>query len=168
MIDVFNDAKRVTLSANVWPSRQISHQIAKKFMGGDLPSNEFNFQYLTPENHAEFLDCIVESDLPNVTRRLQESLAVSLRLDGSTDSTQQHNVFAMAQVVDKDATCANLFLGFGTPKDSGGSHYLRCLQDIPTKILSWEELFSLVSSAVTDVESLNSGHLTGLCTRLLQ
>lgn len=168
MIDVFNDAKRMTLSASSFPSRQISHQMASKFKNSEsLQLSDFDFQYLTPENHADFLDCIVQSDFPNVRRRLRESLAISIRLDGPTDSTQQHKVYALAQVIDKDANIELIFLGFGTPKEGDGSHYLQCLQNIPEQLLTWEDLFALISSAVTDGESLNSGHISGLCTRLL-
>ncbi|KAJ6647784.1 hypothetical protein Bhyg_03007 [Pseudolycoriella hygida] len=59
MIDVYNDAKRVFLSANSWPSRQISHQIAMRFKNNSSVSTQLNFQYTTPKNHGEFLDCIL-------------------------------------------------------------------------------------------------------------
>lgn len=159
-------AKRVTLSANSWPARHISHQMAENFKSKNSLSTYLTFQYLTPQNHDEFLDCIVKSDLHNTTRRLRESLAVSLRLDGSTDSMQEHNIFTMAQIVNKDATLSTLFLGFGAPKKGDGSHYLQCIKQVPNAIMNWEELFKLLSSLVTDGENLNSGAISGLGARL--
>lgn len=78
---------------------------------------------------------------------------------------QEHNVFTMAQVVNKDATLSTVFLGFGAPKKGDGLHYLQCIKSIPTAIMTWEELFVLLSSLVTDGESLNSGAISGLGAR---
>lgn len=60
----------------------------------------------------------------------------------------------------------NFFLGFGVPKSGGASFYLQCLEDVTTKILSWDEFFNLVTSIVTDGESLNTGPLNGVCAKL--
>lgn len=104
IIEVYTDAKKVTLSAHSWPARHISSQMAENFKNKKSLSSYLSFQYVTTQNHEEFLDCIVKSDLHNITRRLRESIAVSLRLDGSTDSMQEHNIFTMAQIVNTDAT----------------------------------------------------------------
>lgn len=165
MIVVYNDAKRMTLSAWSWPSRQVAHTLAKNFETEGSLSNDCGLQYVTPTNHQIFLDSIVKSDVENVRRIINESLAISIRLDGSVDRTQEHNVYTMAQIVNRDATTSTLFLGFGVPKSGNGQHYFDCLKSV-TKDIEWNDLFPLVSSAVTDGEYLNSGHISGLCTRL--
>lgn len=89
MINIFNDAKRMSLSAWSWPSREIAAEMANNFkLNGNVELNssmQFDFNYLTPHNHAIFLDCIVKSDLERVKVCLQEALAISLRLDASVD-----------------------------------------------------------------------------------
>lgn len=172
MITCFNDAKRVTLSAWSWPSRQISHEIAQSFASsGDCTLNrslEFNFDYLTPHHHAFFIDAIVHTDLDNVRLSLRQSLAVSLRLDGSIDRGGIHNVFVLAHIANRDLTTRTLFMGFGIPETSFVEGYHQCVKNVVKEILPWEEFFSLVTSIVTDGEPLNTGRLNGLCTKLKQ
>ncbi|KAJ6639196.1 Calsenilin [Pseudolycoriella hygida] len=96
--------------------------------------------------YSQFFPQGVKSYLHNVTHHLRESLAISLRLDGSTDSMQEHNIYTMAQVVNKDAAVSPVFLGFGTPKKDDGPHYLQCIKTVPNAIIQWEELFSFGES----------------------
>lgn len=166
MITVYNDAKRTTLSAWSWPSRRIADAMATNYRVNEYTSNTFNFQYLTPTNHKESLKCIVESDLKNLKSNIQEALAISIRLDGSVDRKQEHNVFVMANIVNKDGTLSSYFLVFGVPK-AGGAENLNCLKKVMNDILPWKHFFFLVSSVVTDGE-YNTGHLNGLCAKLKQ
>lgn len=62
-------------------------------------SQKFNSDYLTPHNHAIFIDAIVQSDLSQVKSSLRQALAVSLRIDGSVDRTGLHKIYVMAHVV---------------------------------------------------------------------
>lgn len=170
MITCFNDAKRVTLSAWSWPSRQIAHEMASSFaVSGDWTLNqsmEFDFQYLTPHNHAQLIDAIVESDLENVKSSLRQSLAVSLRLDGSVDRSGLHNIYVMAHILKRDLTTKTLFMGFGVPDTNRVNRYLQCLKTVVQDIIPWDEFFSFVTSVVTDGEPLNMGRLNGLCAQL--
>lgn len=166
MFTIFNDAKRTTLSGHSWPSRHIATEMANNFKHGCSSSSNLNLQYLTPTFHAEFLDCIVLSDIDNFRDCIKKSLAVSLRLDGSVDKTQKHNVFVMIQIVKPDASMKNLCIGFDVPETDGAKGYLDCLKKISNKVLPWDEFFALITSIVTDGENLNLGRFNGLVAKL--
>jgi hypothetical protein len=127
-------------------------------------SLEFNFDYLTPHNHAYFIDAIVQSDLVKVKSALRHSLAV--RVDGSVDRAGLHNIYVMAHIVNRDFTTSSLFMGFGIPKTNGVAGYLQCLKSVVADILPWDEFFSFVTSIATDGEPLNTGSLNGLWAKL--
>lgn len=135
MISIFNDAKRTTLSGWSWPSRYVASQLSQNFKLGQTPTSNINLQYVTPTFHADFLNCIVETDMDNFRKILTDSLAASLRFDGSVDRTQKHNVFVMIQVVKSDATLETLCIGFDIPKKKGAVGYLECIKTVASKVL---------------------------------
>jgi len=64
MISVYNDAKRLTLSANSWPSRIVAGQKASHFRfnaESDEGNEAFDLQYVTPANHPVLMKCIVDA-----------------------------------------------------------------------------------------------------------
>lgn len=88
--------------------------------------------YITPTQHAQFLDSIVQSDIDRFASSLMNSLAVSVRVDGAVDQTADHNVFVMANVVNRGASMQTVFLGFGIPEDEveGAVAYCQCMQTV--------------------------------------
>lgn len=166
MITIFNDALRTTLSGWSWPSRYVAAEKSNDYKFGRESLSSLNLQYVNPSCHTDFLNCIVMSDVENLKVCIRESLAMSLRIDGSVDRTQKHNVFVMVQIVKKDARLGTLCLGFDVPKTSGVSGYLNCLKTVVKKVLPWDEFFLLITSIVTDGENLNMGKLNGLVAKL--
>lgn len=170
MITCFNDAKRVTLSGWSWPARLVASDMGHNFeITGDATLNqsmEFNFNYLTPGNHAIFIDAIVKADLERVRSSLRRSLAVSLRVDGSVDRSLTHNIYVMAHIMNHDLTTKTLFMGFGVPEGDGAEGYYQCVKEVVTGIMPWDEFFALITSVVTDGEPLNLGRLNGFCAML--
>lgn len=64
LIYVYNDAKKLTLSAYSFPSRAVVSLRTNSFRAnGEITDtiDENEFQYLTPHSHSDFLQCIVES-----------------------------------------------------------------------------------------------------------
>jgi hypothetical protein len=105
MINIYNDAKRSSLSAWSFPSRYVAAEMACNFKtNGNLLGNSINLQYVTPSQHPDLLKCVVHSDKPNLAVRLQNALALSLRVDGSVDRTQNHNIYVLVNAVFKDVT----------------------------------------------------------------
>jgi hypothetical protein len=88
-VTVFNDAKKLTLSAHSWPSRVVAAQKAANFNYNNpkTPEPTFDLQYLTPKWHSDFLACIVDAHRQGILNKLLNSSALSLRLDGSVDRT---------------------------------------------------------------------------------
>jgi hypothetical protein len=170
LITIFNDAKRLTLSGYSWPSRHVaaekSHQYRYRASGDPVCKYPI-LNYVTPTQHKEFLNCIVESDCEKFKDRLKDSLALSIRVDGSVDRTQDHNVYVMGHLVNKDTTVSLVFIGFGVPKDRKAEGYFECVKCVVEKILPWESFLPLISSIVTDGEELNLGCNTGLHVRML-
>ena len=67
-------------------------------------------QYLTPNMHREFLECIVECDRQRVTDEItNKTLALSLRCDGSIDRTQIDKIYVMVKVVTKGGEESSTF-----------------------------------------------------------
>lgn len=162
MITVYNDAKRTTLSAWSWPSRQVAAEMASNYVKHELTN--INLQYLNPSHHAELLNTIVQSDIMNLRNRLRNALAISLRFDSSTDRTQNHNVYLMANIIFRDTSISTIFLGFLTPLDgnSDATTYFQLIKKIVKRYLPWDELFQLTTSVVSDGASVNTGKYEGL------
>lgn len=59
----------------------------------------------------------------------------NVRIDGSVDRTQQHNVYVMAHIVKKDLETVTLFIGFGIPQKGRVSGYLDCLKKVAGEVL---------------------------------
>ena len=117
MISVFNDAKRGTLSAWSWPSRQVAFMRADHFKCNGTMQNfsmsSEDFRYLSPTSHTELLDFIVKADLKGMGEVLTNSLAISLRTDGAVDRMHIHNNHLGAKVIHQDGSDSTFFLGFG-------------------------------------------------------
>lgn len=123
---------------------------------------------MTPSQHKTFLDCIVHVHEPEFISLLQNSLALSLRVDGSVDRTQDHNVYLMGHVVHKNATVSNVFIGFQIPQRGKSLGYFECMKKIVNNIWNWEQCLALVTSLVTDGEPLNTGSEQGLWARFVE
>ena len=114
---VYNDAKHGTLSAWSWPSREVAYL---KGLAVDLNSENYKpfipregeLQYINPSGHREFLESIVHADLGNLKKKLDNCLAISLRLDGSVDRTQVDNIHVLAKIITDSGDAELIFLGF--------------------------------------------------------
>jgi hypothetical protein len=100
MMQVYNDAKKLTLSAHSFPSRVVVADIAHAFRMCDeglITVGPNDLQYLTSKCHREFLECIVSSHRQRIAQEiLDDTLALSVRCDGSVDRTQIDKIFVMA------------------------------------------------------------------------
>ena len=169
MLDVYNDAKRGTLSAWSWPSRVLTRLKAEEVkIDSFVPfvPTASQVQYLNPVQHREFLSCIAAVGRKQVGKELSESLAVSLRVNGSVDRQQIDNKHVCAQMVTSGGELVHRFLGFCEPVERGVTGYVQCIVEASKAVLSWHELMKVASSVVTDGESLNSGDRNGLWRKL--
>lgn len=97
MIEIFTDAKILSLAGWNWPSRHVANVSSNVFQF-DQPKNSvipdnLPLQYVNPKKHHDLLDCIVRADVVNVKSKIEECLALSLRVDGSVDRSKQDKIY---------------------------------------------------------------------------
>lgn len=140
MIQVYHDAKKLTLSANSFPGRMLTSEMAAKFMmTNSLPSSKSvetgNIQCLFPNHHREFLQSILDSDRTRISEKLtKQALAISLHCDGSVDRTQTNKTYVMAKVVTKVAE-ELYFLGADEPPERGAKGMLAAAKSACSKTI---------------------------------
>ena len=172
MINVFNDAKKLTLSAWSWPSREIANMIAagldfqEEFSAFNPPPSVF--QYITPSQHKAFLKCIVVADQDNVKSKLEKCLALSLRCDGSVDRRRIDNCHVIAKIINQEGKLEVLFLGLAEPKDRGTQGYVQAVKDAVSITSNWKSVAEKMTSLVTDGTNLNTGHKKSLWATLTE
>ena len=88
---------------------------------------------------------------------LQNSLAVSLRFDGSVDRNQIDNEHVLAKTVNQKGEENLYFLGFEEPNERGAEGALTAIQNAVQKSVKWDSLFPNVSWLASDGTNLNSG-----------
>ena len=81
IIQVYNDAKCLTLFVFSWPSRVITARIAHKFEYNEeftsFTPSDFDLQYIRPPVVQELLRTIVVADLPRIKSELSSWIAAS-------------------------------------------------------------------------------------------
>lgn len=170
---IYNDGKRLTLSAFSFPSRQLAFQIGQAFNINNPQQNAediqlLNLQYLSPSCHAEILDCIVEVESKLIEKKVNECLALSLRCDGSVDRTNIDKIYILAKLVNADGKLESLFLGVGQQKSRGADGLYATIKTTIDEIAPgfYKTVVKKMSSFVSDGASINKGEKTGLWTRL--
>lgn len=101
MIPIYMDAKRLNDSAHSWPSRYVAAECSKVYNPHDksgkiVPSN-INVQYVNPSGHLNLMTAIVQSHRPELLRKINECLALSLRIDGSIDFTHVDKIYVLGE-----------------------------------------------------------------------
>ena len=169
MVTVYNDAKRLTLSANSWPSREIANQKAKKFECNKINDDQtYDMQYVTPNSHFNLLECIVQAHRSDILNKLMKSRALSLRIDGSVDRTQIDKIYVLGKIVLESGECEQVFLGMAEPQERGAVGMVDAIKEALTNTLGTDsnKVLKLASSLVTDGASVNTGGRNGLWTLL--
>lgn len=166
---IYNDAKRLTLSAWSWPSRMVTQELAAAYDINDRQKNEdakknLNLQYINPKSHWEFLNCIIESESNLITKQIDECRAISLRVDGSVDRTQIDKIYILGKLVDTNGNYKTLFLGVGQQTERGAAGLHKTIQETLDKHGAgcYIKCLRKMSSIVTDGASINIGEHNGL------
>lgn len=88
MIQIFYDAKNLNLTAHSWPARYVTNASSVVYNVQDdtessstIPAN-ISMQYVNKPGHRCLLKTIVNSHVPDFINKLNESWALSLRVDG--------------------------------------------------------------------------------------
>src|SRR6218665_3889517 len=164
MVTVYNDAKRLTLSANSWPSRIVATQKAANF-SCNIPDYQpsLDLQYVTPKCHKKFLTSHVDAHRQDVLTRLLKCRALSLRLNGSVDRTQVDKIYVLVKCIDQCGNVGEIFLGASEPEKRGAVGVLHAMKEAIVTNFGQRglELLKLKTSVVTDGASINTGERKG-------
>lgn len=172
MIQIFNDAKVLTLAAWNWPGRHIANEASMAFnfekQTKSVIPDKLSLQYINPIKHNEILKFIVKADLVNLKCKIKDSLAISLRADGSVDRSQQDKIYVMGKCVNKTGDSELLFLGMDEQISRGAKGLLQTVMSAMNNLFSDEfvtnVLIKKISSICTDGTNVNSGEKGGLWT----
>lgn len=176
-VDVHNDSKQMTLSANSWPSRSLAKMHSNKQIsvyrehGLDASFCEFNppasaFHYRDPNVYREMLDTVAEVVMEATVQEIIDADCFSLQVDGSVDKYSVDNKFITARFVGKEKNMKNVFLG-ESHSDKRGAEGLMDAILTNLKYLGIDEVAKKkLSGLTTDGESANTGRKSGLWARL--
>lgn len=163
MINVYNDAKKLTISAYSFPSRYIAAECANSFdfnksNAPTIPTN-VNIQYVNPPGHLNLLKTIVKSsdDLENC---VLSALACSIHIDGSIDK-----IYNILKIVTPEGNLETVFLGIGQQTLSGSGGLMIAIRDgiiENTGVYLYSVIMSRVTSICTDGANINKGDRHGL------
>lgn len=174
LIQIYTDAKRLTLSAWNWPIRYVAAEASHAF-SIDKPVNNENqsiipdnlsLQYITPRSHLELMSCIVESDVNVLKMKIDQSMAMSLRIDGSVDRTQMDKIYVLAKIVTSGGALELVFLGVSEQVERFAAGLLKTALEAIENQFGREFLYTVilkkVSSICTDGTNVNSGEVGGI------
>ena len=161
MIEIYNNAKRGTMSAFSWPSTHLSHRMGNQFHM-QSPHTDFNppdsdFSYLTPTQHCDLMRYIVNSHKPILQDKIKQSRAVCLSVDGSVDRFQVDNKHVKCKIITASGCEQDIFLGFDQAKERKTAGYVGAVKAAVKWCIPWSDIFSKTISIVTDGENANTG-----------
>lgn len=168
MLHVYSGAQKLTLSTNTFPTRVVTGNLAENFDFNHPELQEMiDLQYVTPAGHRELLEVIVQCHKAELAKQLCSTLASSLRCDGSVDRVQIDKIYTMLKVITKEGSEELYFLGATEPEERGAQGVLGAVQKgcENTVGTSANDVFTTISSIVTDGAKVNTGEEKGLWTK---
>lgn len=169
LMSTYIDGKQLTSSAYSWPARMLVNEYGQIYQINQPEKNEealqkLNLQYLTPNMHAELMECIVDVERNVVRKKIENGYALSLRADGSIDCTNIDKIYVLAKIINDQGELETLFLGVAEQTERGALGLLATIK----KIVGvhgehfWKTVLKKMSSFVTDGASVNIGEHKGL------
>lgn len=168
LIQVYIDAKKLVLSAYSWPSRYIANEAGFdfKFNSNSNPSiipPNINMQYVNLPAHLDFLTVISNSDHKNFKKKIEDCIAISLRIDGSVDRTRLDKIYIMAKIINLNGSLELLFLGISIQTQRKAAGLMEAVNKGLESILGDPLiLYRKISSICTDGTNLNIGEKSSL------
>lgn len=157
MLSIFNDGKRLNLSAWSWPSRYVSFEAGNLFdfnkSAETTVTESLSLQYINPSSYAQILSTIVKSDEKNIIKKIRECTALSLRVDGSIDRTHVDKIYVIAKLTTAEGKLEEIFLGVAEQKEAGATGLFKAVMTAIDDILGenfHKQIFATMSSICTD------------------
>lgn len=171
MIHAYCDAKKLTPTGYNFPARVVTSQLSAKFDYSDPSTScrrpeSFELQHVSPMGHHELLEAIVMSDRERIYEKLcNDTLAISIRCDGSVDKTQIDKIFTICKIISRSGEEEDIFLGAKEPTSRGAVGVFEAMQTGIQNTVGFDAANYVLknsSSIATDGTSLNSGDRNGL------
>lgn len=166
---IYNDGKRLTLSAFSWPSRVVANVLGANFNINKTQVNsenneQFNLQYINPKMHAQLMTSIVQTDSGLLEKKISNSLAFSMRVDGSVDRSNIDKIYILGKIVNQQGELQILFMGIAIQKERFAKGLHKALKTRINEIGPnfYDTCIQKLSSFVTDGANVNVGEVNGL------
>lgn len=167
MIQVYLDAKRLNLTAHSWPSRYIAAEAS--FAYDSLNQNEsiisdgINLQYVNKPSHLNLMTAIAKSHQGNFLQKINECVAISLRIDGSIDFTHMDKIYVLGKLINLDGSSELVFIGISEQTQRQAAGLMLAVKEALKAMVDDPKLFLCkVSSVCTDGTNLNTGQRNSL------
>lgn len=170
LIQIYTDAKRLTLSAWNWPIRYVAAEASHAFSidnddRNTIPTN-LGLQYINPRAHLEFMTCIVESNIAALKTEIDQCLAISIRIDGSVDRTQVDKIYVLVKIITCSGASKLLFFGVSEQRERLATGLLKTAFEAMENQFGREFLYNVIlkkiSSICTDGTNVNTGQSGGI------
>lgn len=163
LLQVYCDAKKLTLSANSWPPRYVAAKAGQSFDFNTTTStipDTIDIQYVNGPTHLNLLEVITRSYQSIFKETIANSLASSIHIDGSVDRTQIDKIYILLKIVNRNGDLKTLFIGIGQQQKRGAVGLIEAVKN-GIKNSAGDEIyrliFSRVSSICTDGTNVNTG-----------
>lgn len=170
MIQIYTDAKVMTLPAWNWPARYVTGEASNAFQYNQpeesiIPQN-LSLQYINPNKHHDLMQFIVNADRDNLKSKIVDCLALSLRIAGSVDRSQMDKIYVLGKLITKTGNAELVFLGMDEQVERGAIGLFQTSLNAMSKMFSkefvYEYILSKMSSICTDGVNTNRGERGGL------
>lgn len=171
MIQIYYDAKQLNQAAHNWPARFVVSSASYAYDAQNrtakisiIPEN-IPVQYVNKPGHLFLMTTIVNSDLTNFIEKLKNSYAISLRIDGSVDSTQVDKIYVMAKIINSNGKLELLFIGIAQQIERKAVGLTKATLDAIDAMMGSEnrkKFLKCVSSVCTDGTNVNTGDRNSL------
>lgn len=170
MIQVYTDAKILTLAAWNWPARFVTKEAANAY---DFQQNALNviprdlsLQYITPNEHLELMHSIVNSDRDNLKTKIEKYLALFVQMDGSVGRTHIDKIYVLGKIITQTGKAELIYLGVDEQVEKGAeglfNTFLNAMNTMFTKEFVLFHIFPKLSSICTDGVNTNRGESGGV------
>lgn len=171
LFEIYVDAKKLTSSAYSWPARFVGSEAGRTFNHNDVNAPtiapDLNLQYVNCPSYPELLTIIVESDKRQFQQKIENSIAVSIRVDGSVDRSQIDKIYIMLVLISADGSKDLNFIGISEQKTRGATGLFEAVKNGIIESVGeamYEIIMKKISSICTDGTNMNSGEKGGLWT----
>lgn len=169
--EIYVHAKKLVNSARSWPPTHVGSEAGRLLdisdMNAPTISSTMNLQYVNPTAFSRLLHTIVQSDKSNFEKKIETSIATSIRIDGSVDRTQVDKIYVMLKLITQSGEKELVFLGIGEQTARGA---VGLFEAVKRAIIDnhGEEIYKCImkknTSICTDGTNVNIGERGGLWT----